>query len=105
MPVPIAVVPSNRVTVAPASAMPVKVGKAMLVMLSVLDTPLSDAASRSGCRRRGGRRLIEHIGLRECRADQTAAFSTRAISVLLPVSVTPASEKVVAPLPRSRSAM
>ena len=47
-PVPTAVVPSNRVTVLPVSAVPVKVGVVTLVMLSVLDTPLSDAATRSG---------------------------------------------------------
>ena len=47
-PVPITVVPSNKVTVLPASAVPVKVGVAALVMLSVLDLPLSDAAVRSG---------------------------------------------------------
>ena len=38
----------EQVTVLPASAVPVKVGVVMLVMLSVLDTPLSDAAARSG---------------------------------------------------------
>ena len=48
MPVPTTVVPSNRVTVLPASAVPVKVGMVTLVMLSVLDTPLSEAATRSG---------------------------------------------------------
>ena len=48
MPVPIAVVPSNKLTVLPASAVPVKVGLVTLVRLSVLDTPLSDAATRSG---------------------------------------------------------
>ena len=48
MPVPTTVVPSNRVTVLPASAVPVKVGVVTLVMLSVLDTPLSEAATRSG---------------------------------------------------------
>ena len=48
MPVPITVVPSNKVTVLPASAVPVKVGVVTLVMLSVLDAPLSEAATRSG---------------------------------------------------------
>ena len=47
-PVPITVVPSNTVTMLPASAVPVKVGLATSVMLSVLDTPVSDAAIRSG---------------------------------------------------------
>ena len=52
-PVPTTVVPSNKVTVLPASAVPVKVGVVTLVMLSVLDTPLSDAVIRS--RLAGGR--------------------------------------------------
>ena len=56
-PVPITVVPSNKVTVLPASAVPVKVGVVTLVMLSVLDMPLSDAAVRSGDRRRRGRHV------------------------------------------------
>jgi hypothetical protein len=45
---PIAAVPSSSVTVLPGPAVPVKVGVVMLVMLSVLDVPLSDAAIRSG---------------------------------------------------------
>src|SRR6185437_12379369 len=48
VPVPIAVVPSSKVTVLPAAAVPVKVGVVTLVTLSVLDLPLSDAAIRSG---------------------------------------------------------
>ena len=48
MPVPTCVAPSNRVIVLPASAVPVKVGLVTLVMLSVLDTPLSEATTRSG---------------------------------------------------------
>ena len=36
------------VTVSPASAVPVNVGVMIFVMSSVLDTPLSDAAVRSG---------------------------------------------------------
>src|SRR4051794_23270058 len=45
---PISVVPSNSVTVVPASAVPVKVGVVTLVMLSVTEMPLSDAVARSG---------------------------------------------------------
>ena len=47
---PSAVVPlvSNSVTVAPATAVPVKVGATTLVMLSTEDAPVSDAVSRSG---------------------------------------------------------
>src|SRR5690242_10422339 len=37
VPLPICVAPSNKVTVLPASAVPVKVGVVTLVMLSVLD--------------------------------------------------------------------
>ena len=48
IPVPMAVVPSNRVTVLPTSAEPEKIGVAILVRLSVSDAPVSDAANRSG---------------------------------------------------------
>ena len=56
LPLPLAVaVPSNvepsvsySLTVLPASAVPVKVGVVSLVMLSVLDTPLSLAETKSG---------------------------------------------------------
>ena len=48
LPVPMIVVPLNKVTVALASADPVKVGAVTLVMLSVLEGPLSDALLRSG---------------------------------------------------------
>ena len=47
-PTPTEVAPSNSVTVALASAVPVKVGLVTLVVLSVPDEPLSDAAARSG---------------------------------------------------------
>ena len=39
---------SYKVTVLPASAVPVRVGVVSLVMLSVLDVPESDAKSKSG---------------------------------------------------------
>ncbi|MNV72213.1 hypothetical protein D3C71_1652820 [compost metagenome] len=50
MPVPMAVVPSvpYKVTVEPASAVPINTGMTALVMLSELDTPLSLAAARTG---------------------------------------------------------
>src|SRR5207248_7714229 len=48
VPVPTVVVPSRIVTAIPASAVPVKVGVLSLVLLSVLDGPVSLAASRSG---------------------------------------------------------
>ena len=58
-PVPITVVPSNTVTMLPASAVPVKVGLATSVMLSVLDTPVSDAAIRSGADRDSGGHRVD----------------------------------------------
>jgi hypothetical protein len=45
---PTCVAPSNNFTVLPASAVPLKVGVVLLVMLSLLDEPLSLAAVRSG---------------------------------------------------------
>src|SRR3954454_20205765 len=48
VPLPTWVAPSYSVTVLPASAVPVKVGVATLVRLSVLDAPESEAAARSG---------------------------------------------------------
>ncbi|MNY48235.1 hypothetical protein D3C86_1835550 [compost metagenome] len=50
MPVPRTVVPSvsYRVTVEPASAVPVNTGVVILVMLSELDIPLSLAAANTG---------------------------------------------------------
>lgn len=59
-PVPTAVVPSYSVTVAPASAVPVKVGLVTSVMLSVVDTPLSEAASRSGAEGAAGANTSGH---------------------------------------------
>ena len=47
--------PSTRIsTVLPASAVPVKVGAVTLVMLSVLDNPVSLAAIKSGVEGTGG---------------------------------------------------
>ena len=48
LPEPIKVAPSNKVTVEFASAVPVNTGVVTLVILSVLDAPLSEAAVRSG---------------------------------------------------------
>src|SRR3954453_4029493 len=48
VPLPTLVAPSNSVTVLLASAVPVKVGVATLVRLSVLDEPESEAVARSG---------------------------------------------------------
>src|SRR4029079_9167057 len=45
---PIWVVPSNSATVAPASAVPVKVGVVALVMLSLFEVPESEPEARSG---------------------------------------------------------
>src|SRR4051812_46429231 len=44
----ITVAPARKVTVLLAPAVPVKTGLTTLVMLSVLDTPLSEVAARSG---------------------------------------------------------
>ena len=46
--VPSSVVPSKMLTVAPVSAVPVKVGNVTLVMLSLLETPVSLAGSNDG---------------------------------------------------------
>jgi hypothetical protein len=46
--VPISVEPEYSFTVLPAGAVPVNVGVVSLVLLSVLDAPVSDAATRSG---------------------------------------------------------
>src|SRR5437764_1314088 len=48
VPLPTWLAPSYSVTVLPASAVPVKVGVATLVRLSVLDAPESEAVARSG---------------------------------------------------------
>jgi len=48
VPLPRTVAPSYKVTVAPASAVPLKVGVLSLVMLSVSAPPESEVASRSG---------------------------------------------------------
>ena len=46
--VPKELVPANNSTVLPASAVPVNVGVLSLVMLSVLDCPVSEEELRSG---------------------------------------------------------
>ena len=48
MVVPKELVPANNSTVLPASAVPVNVGVLSLVMLSVLDCPVSEEELRSG---------------------------------------------------------
>src|SRR5437867_3621531 len=48
MPLPTPVAPSKIVTVLAASAVPVNVGVVILVLLSVLDDPVSLAAVKSG---------------------------------------------------------
>ena len=48
VPVPIVVVPSNSVTVAPSSPVPLKVGRARLLICIRRVTPLSDAALDPG---------------------------------------------------------
>ena len=48
---------SYSLTVLPASAVPVKVGVVLLVMSSLLDTPVSLAAARSGAEGAAGARV------------------------------------------------
>ena len=70
--VPSTVVPSvsYSVTVAPASApLPLTVGVVLLVRLSVLDAPLSDAAARSGALGAASRGVDRHRQRRRGRAD------------------------------------
>ena len=81
MPVPITVVPSNRLTVLPASAVPVKVGVVTLVMLSVLDTPLSDAATRSGLTGRGA--VVSMVTDKAAEAALTLPATSVALAVML----------------------
>ena len=52
--VPSTVVPSYTVTVLSASAVPARLGVVILVMLSVLETPVSEVAKRSGSAGRAG---------------------------------------------------
>ena len=81
-PVPITVVPSNRVTVLPASAVPVKVGVVTLVMLSVLDTPVSDAVIRSrACGRAGA--VVSMVIDRAAEAALTLPATSVALAVML----------------------
>src|SRR5205085_1984400 len=74
------VAPSNSLTVLPASAVPVKVGVATLVMLSVFDAPLSEAAPRSGVEGAAG-----EIGRASCRGGAEAEVGVAAVSGALAV--------------------
>ena len=81
---PSIVVPSlsYKVTVAPASApLPVKVGVVTLVMLSVFDEPLSEAAVRSGAL--GAAAAVSIVTL----SDADAALTLPARSVCFAVKV------------------
>ncbi len=85
-PVPITVLPSSRVTCAAASAVPVKVGVASLVMLSVFDTPLSVAAVMSGTD--GGTTTVSMVTARAADAalGMPAAFVATALMLCTPFS-------------------
>ena len=106
--VPRTVVPlvSNSVTVAPASApLPVKVGVVTLVMLSVLDEPVSVAAVRSGadgaaaprCRSSPKGRPRPHWCCRQCRSAWRSGCGCRADSVELVIDQLPEPSAVAVP--------
>jgi hypothetical protein len=81
-PVPITVVPSSNVTVLPASAVPVKVGLVTFVMSSVLDTPLSEAATRSGADGMAGAR-VSMVTDKAPDAALTVPAASAAVAVML----------------------
>src|SRR4051794_34131014 len=95
------------VTVLPASAVPVNVGGGTLVMLSVLDTPLSLASARSGVEGAAGGVL----STASVAPGPAAAALLPAVSVAVPAAreiprvpspVTPDSVTVrVAPVPET----
>ena len=66
----------------PASAVPVKVGVVTLVMLSVLDTPLSDAASRSGADGAAGA-MVSMVTGKAAEAALTLPATSVALAVML----------------------
>ena len=68
-------------TVAPTSAVPVKTGVATLVMLSVLDEPVSDTVARSGAL--GAATVVSIVTANPVEA----ALALPAVSVCLAVSV------------------
>ena len=82
VPLASAVVPSKRVTVLPASAVPVNVGVLTLVTLSVLEVPLSLAAVRSGAEGAAGA-VVSMVMLRAAEATERLPAASAAVAVTL----------------------
>jgi len=76
------VAPSKIVTVLPASAVPVKVGVVTLVILSVLDEPLSLAAVISGVEGAAGA-VVSIVMLNAPEATETFPAASVALAVML----------------------
>jgi hypothetical protein len=81
---PIGVEPANRVTVLPASAAPVKVGVVVVVMLSLLEDPVSDDAVMSGAEGAAG--AVVSIVI-ESAADAGLAVPDESVAVALMLCV------------------
>src|SRR5438094_3383945 len=81
--VPTGLMPSKRVTVAPFSALPVKVGVWFLVMLSVLELPVSDASVRSGAVGAAGAAVSTMIASAADGAETTLLAMSVAVAVML----------------------
>src|SRR5439155_1255560 len=95
VPVPIRMEPPrNTCTVLLASAVPVKVGVVTLVMLSVLELPLSLAAVRSGAEGAAGA-LVSIVMLRAPEAPDTLPAASVALAVILCVPVVRAVLRVI----------
>jgi len=94
VPLPTCVAPSKRVTVLPASAAPVKAGVVVLVMLSVLDEPVSVAAVMSGAVGAAGA-VVSIVAERPV----DAALTFPATSVALAVMVCDPEERALTVMP------
>ena len=78
--------PSKSVTVAPASPVPANVGVTMLVLLSVLEAPVSLAGVRSGFETNGGVVSIVTTSAAEIALTFPAASVARAVMVCVPLA-------------------
>src|SRR5437588_500300 len=79
--VPSTVLPSSNTTALLASAVPEKVGVVTLLMLSVLELPLSLAAIRSGTETAGP--VVSMVMLSPAEADETLPATSVALAVML----------------------
>ena len=79
--VPSTVLPSSNTTALLASAVPEKVGVVTLVLLSVLELPLSLAARRSGTETAGP--VVSMVMLSAAEADETLPATSVALAVML----------------------